>query len=82
MFLSEYLIQSIVHAVYDTNMLITTEDLPGIITTTTLDIMPDLWGKLSNHGFEKGNPCVLEIRTWGDEPALDIKEATGLHFDG
>jgi len=82
MFLSEYLIQSIVHAVYQEDMLLTTEELPGLITTTTLDIMPDLWGKLSKHGFEKGNPCILEIRTWGDEPELDIKKATGLHFDG
>jgi hypothetical protein len=82
MYLSEYLIQSIVHALYEPNFTVTNETLPSLITTTTLDFMPDLFGKLSKNGFDKGQPCLLEIRTWGDEPELNISKATGLHFDG
>ena len=82
MYLSEYLIQSIVHALYEPNFTVTNETLPSLITTTTLDFMPDLFGKLSKNGFDKGQPCLLEIRTWGDEPELNITKATGLHFDG
>ena len=82
MFLSEFLLQSIVHALYDPNMLIVSKDLPSLITTTFLDDLPDLWGKLSKNGFDKGQPCILEIRTWGSEPELNITKATGLHFDG
>ena len=80
--LSEYLLQSVIHAVYEPDFTVATnETIPGI-TTTTLDIMPDLFGKLSKNGFEHGQPCILEIKTWGDEPELNITEKTGMHFDG
>lgn len=80
MYLSEYLLQSIIHALYEPDILVLTHNMGIEVSTTTLNLM--YFGKLKKAGFDNGQPCILEVRTHGIEPDLNISAATGLHFDG
>jgi len=74
-YLSDFLLESGMHAMYHAGLL-QLNNLHVPISTTELDIA--LFGQMSRNGFGHGNNCSVDIRVIGDPPELVISKDKGL----
>lgn len=76
-FLSEYLLESGLHALF-LDGLLRLNGLSVPIDTTALDIV--LLGKLTRNGWAYGQKCVIDIEVIGETPDIFITKKNGLSF--
>jgi hypothetical protein len=74
--LSDYLFYSVINSLYYPGVYIINETLP--VTTTTLDLIPLIFGRLSKAGWEKHQPCITVLRVIGETPDINITKKNGL----
>ena len=77
LFLSDYLLESGISALFYADMLVLkNQDID--LTTTELNIA--LLGQPSRHGFHHGGKCKVDISVIGEAPLLSISKEKGLSF--
>jgi hypothetical protein len=79
-FISEYVLDSGMWALYKGGYFKASNISVPVITTTEIDIA--LLGKLSRNGFKHGQPCVVDMSVINNSPDIEITKAKGLHFTG
>jgi len=79
-FLSEYVLDSGMWALFKAGYFVAKNISVPVITTTEIDLA--VLGKLSRNGFKHGQPCVVDISVINNSPDIEITKAKGLHFTG
>ena len=75
LYLTDYLIDSVLDVAYDHGKLVMNTSLP--IGTTSLQAMLVLDGGIHSFGWDYGQPCVAIIRAVDQEPLIYISTALG-----
>jgi len=77
LYLGDYLLSSLVQAVYSPGVELIRTELSGITTSTINDLV---LFKLHKAGFDYKQPCSIGILTVGDMPQLYTTKKEGLHL--
>jgi hypothetical protein len=72
--MADFLFESLAESLYYDMVNLTRQAVPPPFTTTSIDKLPGIRGKLKNHGWERGMPCVVDILGAGDMPTISITE--------